>query len=98
VIDLVVGLEGSLKAEHGTGRAVAPFVEKEWGSKAYGYLKEIKTLCDPYGLLNPGVIINDNPNVHLEKIKAIKIIGDNTIDKCIECGYCEHVCPPGMSH
>ncbi|CAG4928431.1 FAD-binding and (Fe-S)-binding domain-containing protein [Acidithrix sp. C25] len=93
VIDLVVGLEGSLKAEHGTGRAVAPFVEKEWGSKAYGYLKEIKTLCDPYGLLNPGVIINDNPNVHLEKIKAIKIIGDNTIDKCIECGYCEHVCP-----
>jgi D-lactate dehydrogenase len=27
---------GSLKAEHGTGRNMAPFVEKEWGGGVYG--------------------------------------------------------------
>ncbi|NTU95859.1 MAG: FAD-binding oxidoreductase, partial [Bacteroidales bacterium] len=31
---VVGGFDGSLKAEHGTGRNMAPYVEMEWGSKA----------------------------------------------------------------
>jgi len=93
VCELVAGrLAGSLKAEHGTGRNMAPFVEKEWGREAYALMKKIKHLFDPEELLNPGVILNDNPRVHLENLKPLPR-ADPIIDKCIECGFCEVHCP-----
>ena len=93
VCELVAGkLAGSLKAEHGTGRNMAPFVEKEWGREAYALMKKIKQLFDPEELLNPGVILNDNPRVHLENLKPLPE-ADPIIDKCIECGFCEVHCP-----
>ncbi len=84
--------DGSLKAEHGTGRNMAPFVEKEWGRDAYELMREIKTIFDPEGLLNPGVILNANPTVHLEHLKPLPA-ADPLIDACIECGFCECHCP-----
>ncbi|RRJ83202.1 FAD-binding and (Fe-S)-binding domain-containing protein [Aestuariirhabdus litorea] len=83
---------GSLKAEHGTGRNMAPYVELEWGSDAYRLMQRLKQLLDPAGLLNPGVIINDNPHAHLEDLKQLPAANE-LIDKCIECGFCEAVCP-----
>jgi D-lactate dehydrogenase len=83
---------GSLKAEHGTGRNMAPYVEKEWGNIAYGVMKTIKTLVDPDGILNPDVILSTNTKIHLENIKPIPTI-EASVDSCIECGFCEHVCP-----
>jgi len=83
---------GSLKAEHGTGRNMAPFVELEWGSDAYELMKEIKNIFDPKGLINPGVIINADPKIHLKNFKSMPIT-DELIDKCIECGFCEPTCP-----
>ncbi|MGO8722067.1 MAG: FAD-binding and (Fe-S)-binding domain-containing protein [Acidimicrobiales bacterium] len=85
-------LNGSLKAEHGTGRAMAPFVAREWGDKAYSIMKRIKKLVDPDGLLNPGVLINDDPDVFAANIKITPPVSP-LIDKCTECGFCEHVCP-----
>ncbi len=85
-------LNGSLKAEHGTGRVVAPFVKREWGAKAYGIMKRLKALADPTGLLNPDVIITDNTDEFFENIKSLPAVWDG-IDKCVECGFCESVCP-----
>ena len=87
-----VRYEGSLKAEHGTGRAIAPFVEREWGSAAYKIMQTIKPLFDPEGLLNPGVLITSNPTVHIEHLKVMPL-ADPVIDLCIECGFCEPACP-----
>ena len=84
--------DGSLKAEHGTGRNMAPFVEMEWGPQAYGLMKEIKALLDPEGLLNPGVILNDDPEAHLKNLKAMPA-AHRLVDTCIECGFCEPTCP-----
>jgi D-lactate dehydrogenase len=84
--------KGSLKAEHGTGRNMAPFVELEWGSDAYELMKEIKKIFDPHGLINPGVILNNDPKVHLKNFKFMPKT-DDIIDKCIECGFCEPACP-----
>ena len=84
--------DGSLKAEHGTGRNIAPFVELEWGQQAYRLMREIKTLFDPHHLLNPGVILNDDPEAHLKHIKPMAAV-DPLVDKCIECGFCEPNCP-----
>ena len=83
---------GALKAEHGTGRNMAPFVEMEWGVKAYSLMKRIKQAFDPHNLINPGVIINDNPVVYLENLKHMPQAHEK-IDKCIECGFCEIMCP-----
>lgn len=84
--------DGSLKAEHGTGRNIAPYVELEWGADAYALMRRIKRVFDPQGLLNPGVLINDNPHVHLQNLKPLPAC-DPLVDKCIECGYCEPQCP-----
>jgi D-lactate dehydrogenase len=69
---MVCDLEGSLKAEHGTGRNVAPYVELEWGGKATEVMWELKRLFDPSSLLNPGVVLNEDPKVptpHLQRLK-----------------------------
>lgn len=93
VCELVaVDFQGSLKAEHGTGRNMAPFLELEWGATGVAIMKSIKRLFDPRHLLNPGVIINENPLAHITHLKALPG-ADSIIDKCIECGFCEPVCP-----
>ncbi|MDD2884271.1 MAG: FAD-binding and (Fe-S)-binding domain-containing protein [Dechloromonas sp.] len=84
--------DGSLKAEHGTGRNMAPFVEMEWGQEATDLMRQIKALFDPGNRLNPGVILNDNPHAHLENLKPMPAAED-LIDRCIECGFCEPLCP-----
>jgi D-lactate dehydrogenase len=84
--------DGSLKAEHGTGRNIAPFVELEWGAQAYALMREIKQILDPDGLLNPGVILNDDREAHLKHLKPLPR-SDPTVDQCIECGFCEPKCP-----
>ncbi len=83
---------GSLKAEHGTGRNMAPFVEKQWGSRAFSIMKKVKKLLDPHDILNRGVLLNDDPQIHLKNIKTYPQI-DPAIDECIECGFCETICP-----
>ncbi len=90
--DLVVNrYKGSLKAEHGTGRNMAPFVESEWGAKAWGMMKRLKKAFDPAGLLNPGVIFNDDPECYVHGMKPLPVC-DPHVDKCIECGFCEVNC------
>jgi len=84
--------QGSLKAEHGTGRAIAAFVEAEWGRKAYLLMSRIKLLFDPEQLLNPGVLINPDPQVHIKHLKTMPL-ADPLVDLCIECGFCEPACP-----
>ena len=83
--------DGSLKAEHGTGRNMAPFVKYEWGEKAYEIMKAVKALFDPQNLLNPGVIFNDDPLCHIKNFKPLPLTNPH-VDKCIECGFCEVNC------
>lgn len=93
VVDLVVKkFNGTLKAEHGTGRNMAPFVATEWGDNIYGIMKALKEIIDPKGLLNPGVIINSDANAHIKNLKDLPSV-EEEVDKCMECGYCEAVCP-----
>ncbi|OBV28785.1 hypothetical protein BKN38_00155 [Helicobacter sp. CLO-3] len=91
---MVASLGGSIKAEHGTGRMVAPFVELEWGAKAYEINKSIKAIFDPKGLINPDVIITQDSQIHLKNLKpaSSKLIEDY-LDACMECGFCEKICP-----
>ena len=89
---VAVEFGGSLKAEHGTGRNMAPFVELEWGSDAYQLMWQLKRLLDPQGILNPDVVLSEDPHIHLKHLKPMPA-ADEIVDKCIECGFCEPVCP-----
>ena len=93
VVELVVNkYDGSLKAEHGTGRNMASFVEAEWGEKAFGLMKRIKALLDPQGILNPGVIFNEDRECYLKHLKTTPLLPYAPFNKCIECGFCEVNC------
>jgi len=93
ICELVVKkYDGSLKAEHGTGRNMAPYVKYEWGEDAYRIMKEIKQIIDPGELFNPGVVLNEDPEIHLKNLKPLPIAHE-MVDKCIECGFCENNCP-----
>ncbi|MDO4569929.1 MAG: FAD-binding and (Fe-S)-binding domain-containing protein [Planctomycetia bacterium] len=83
--------DGSLKAEHGTGRNMAPFVAYEWGEELFGMMRDVKKLFDPTNILNPGVIFNDDPACHLKNLKPLPL-ANSIIDRCIECGFCESSC------
>ncbi len=92
MVDLVLEQGGSLKAEHGTGRMMAPFVERQFGPELYSLMLRIKKAFDPAGILNPGVIISKDTSTHLRHIKSNPTV-DLLVDKCVECGYCEPICP-----
>lgn len=91
--DLVLNTyQGALKGEHGTGRNMAPFVAQEWGGVAVGLMWRLKTALDPHGILNPGVILDDDPDANVRNLKTLPPV-DAALDPCIECGFCEPACP-----
>jgi len=93
VVDLVVGkYDGSLKAEHGTGRNIAPYVEREWGQKLTELMWKVKWLADPQNVLSPGVMLSRDPESHLKNLQTAPTI-EAAVDRCIQCGFCEPVCP-----
>ena len=93
LVELIVGkYDGSLKAEHGTGINMAPYVEREWGEKATELMWRVKRLADPDGVLAPGVVLNRDPGVHLRNLKTTPAI-EESATTCVECGFCEPVCP-----
>jgi D-lactate dehydrogenase len=93
LVDLIVSkYDGSLKAEHGTGRNMSPFLELEWGTRAVELMWRIKELTDPHHLLAPGVILNRDQTANLAHLKTMPTI-EPVADACFECGFCEQVCP-----
>jgi D-lactate dehydrogenase len=93
LVELIIGkYDGSLKAEHGTGINMAPYVEREWGEKATELMWRVKRLADRDGVLAPGVVLNRDPGAHLRNLKTTPPI-EQEAATCVECGFCEPVCP-----
>ncbi len=95
MVDLVLAQDGNLKAEHGTGRMMAPYVERQYGRDLYEVMRSIKRLIDPDGLLSPGVVLPlDGVSTELDvAMLKLPVTVEPEVDKCVECGFCEPACP-----
>ncbi|MFC0532038.1 FAD-binding and (Fe-S)-binding domain-containing protein [Phytohabitans kaempferiae] len=92
MVDLVLAQQGTLKAEHGTGRVMAPYVRRQYGDELYEVMQHVKQLFDPHRVLNPGVLLNEDPDAHVTDLKSSPPV-EAEVDRCVECGYCEPACP-----
>ncbi|WP_344124862.1 FAD-binding and (Fe-S)-binding domain-containing protein [Kocuria aegyptia] len=92
MVDIVLAAGGTLKAEHGTGRIMAPFVARQYGPELYSIMLALKKAFDPAGILNPDVVLTADPDLHMKHLKSTPTV-EAEVDRCVECGYCEPVCP-----
>lgn len=93
LFDLVLNkYDGALKGEHSSGRAVSAYIAREWGPEAYEIMRWVKRLVDPANLLNPGIVITEDPLLHIHHLKVMPVV-EEEVDRCIECGFCESACP-----
>jgi Fe-S oxidoreductase len=61
ISDLVLEFGGALSGEHGDGLVRGPFMEKMFGPELYAAFRTIKQTFDPFGLFNPGKIVDCPP-------------------------------------
>lgn len=92
MVEIILSLGGNLKAEHGTGRAMAPFVVSQFGEYLFELMLRVKKAFDPEGILNPGVIFAASETEYVENLKEVATVS-GVVDACVECGYCESSCP-----
>lgn len=92
MVDLVLGAGGTLKAEHGTGRIMSAHVRRQFGPELYAVMRTVKDLCDPHGILAPGIVLDEDPQAHVRHLKVTPQV-NSAVDKCVDCGFCEPACP-----
>ena len=56
ILKFVVSLDGSISAEHGIGRAKAPYLHFQRNEEEIRLFREMKKAFDPKGILNPDII------------------------------------------
>ena len=88
LVELVVDkYDGSMKAEHGTGINMAPFVRHEWGDEIWNLFWEVKEMLDPDTILAPDVKLTHQSDIHLQRFKSFPKV-EQEINMCVECGFC----------
>jgi len=103
VFSLAWSLGGSISGEHADGLVRAAFIRKQYGDEYYELLCRIKNIFDPDGLMNPGKIINSDPDVMVKNLRrAHKLLLERMktdlffeedelaleIEQCYGCGLC----------
>jgi anaerobic glycerol-3-phosphate dehydrogenase C subunit len=70
VFELAWSLGGTISGEHADGLVRTAFIRQQYGDEFYELLKQIKSIFDPQNIMNPGKIINDDPDVMIKNLKA----------------------------
>jgi len=59
VFELALALGGTLSGEHGIGLAKRDFMPQAVGAQTLAVMRQLKTVFDPDGILNPGKLLPD---------------------------------------
>lgn len=103
--ELALEMGGTISAEHGSGLARAPYMEKQLGP-ALEVMRAIKKALDPNNILNPGKMGLERKKYdiydyfafqplldHPEGVNSYGEEIDNELLACIYCGFCRLGCP-----
>jgi len=103
--ELALEMGGTVTAEHGTGLARNPYIEKQLGP-ALDVMRAIKQALDPHNILNPGKMGLEKKKYdiydhfafktfleHPEGVNSYGEAVDNELLACIYCGFCRLGCP-----
>lgn len=103
VYTLAWSLGGTISGEHAVGLIRAGFVRRQFGDAYYGLLQEVKKIFDPAGLMNPGKILNDDPDVMFRSLRRERRVlperaksellfkneeHELELEQCYGCGLC----------
>lgn len=103
VFTLAWSLGGSISGEHAVGLIRAGYVRRQYGDAYYDILKKVKAIFDPAGLMNPGKILNEDPDVMFKNLRRERpILPERTrsemlfnaneleleFEQCYGCGLC----------
>ncbi|RRD48994.1 FAD-binding oxidoreductase [Arachnia propionica] len=69
VVALIRAHGGSLRAHHGTGRAMSPFMLDQFGDELFEVMREVKHTFDPAMILGPGILLTDDPLTHTRDLR-----------------------------
>jgi anaerobic glycerol-3-phosphate dehydrogenase C subunit len=100
---LAWSMGGSISGEHAIGLSKAAYVRRQYGDDYYELLCGVKKILDPESLLNPGKILNSDPDIMIKnlrrefRVSTKSIKGDllfdeekfkEDLDLCNGCGQC----------
>ncbi len=103
VFELAWSLGGTISGEHADGLVRAAFIERQYSKEYYELLCGIKRIFDPVGILNPGKIINTDPEAMEKNLRPAALAGAKgyrteltigaenlrcEIEQCNGCGVC----------
>jgi FAD/FMN-containing dehydrogenase/Fe-S oxidoreductase len=80
-VNLVLRLGGATSGEHGDGISRSEWLERAYGSEIVGAFRKLKTAADPYGILNPGKIVDPlkmDENLRIQP--AVNLAWDPVLD------------------
>jgi FAD/FMN-containing dehydrogenase len=58
VFETVKKYDGSISAEHGVGMTKKPYLNYTRSEEEIGYMKALKQVFDPNGIMNPGKLFD----------------------------------------
>ncbi len=105
VAHLVTDLGGTVSCEHGDGLTRSAYLELQFGD-LYDVMREVKRVWDPAGVLNPGKVVTEAREIHLDDLRlppgtTPRPTGDgfdrqrwaDELIRCHGCGTCRAYCP-----
>ncbi len=74
---------GTISSEHGCGLSRTSYLARQYGD-LYPVFREIKDAFDPQGILNPGKVVGNDPDLLVRNLRPLMAFPSPTADRAVE--------------